>query len=341
MIMLGTFAVAPLDAQKADTLLLRNGDRIIGEVKELRNGLLEYKTDNIGTIKVKWDRVVRLTSRLYFEVERRDGRRLFGSFPHIDTTDVLAVALDQIHMVPLDEIVQITRIKQTYFWDRIDGYLDLGFSLAKSNKTVQITSNVEATYLRPNWAVFLKSDLFVQRQNEAKPTRRWSIQPSYQRQLARRYWLMNVQGVLQQNQELGLDYRMLASASGGRQLVQTNRHEAAAFLGLAATHEWYVDSTQTAGVREVNNLEVSVAGSYRAFRYDTPELDFTASVQAYPSVSDLGRVRLEGDLRLRYELLKDFFVTLALQSSLDSRPPTADPLSKSDYTTTLALTWKF
>ena len=61
--MLVTVAVLPrvVAAQKTDTLLLNNGDRIIGEVTVLENGLLEYKTDNVGTINVKWDRVVRLT----------------------------------------------------------------------------------------------------------------------------------------------------------------------------------------------------------------------------------------------------------------------------------------
>lgn len=60
----------------------------------------------------------------------------------------------------------------------------------------------------------------------------------------------------------------------------------------------------------------------------------------FPSLTDPGRVRLEGDLRSRYEVLKDFFITLALQTSNDTRPPSADT-PKSDFTTTLSLTWKF
>jgi len=332
---------APAAAQKADTLLLGNGDRIIGEVKALQDGLLEYKTDNIGTIKVKWDRVVQITSRLYFEVETSDGRRYFGTFPRVDSSGVLAVALDRVALVPLSDVVIITRIKQSYFWDRIDGYLDLGFSFAKSNRTVQLTSSLEASYLTRDWGIYLKSDLFIQKQKEALPTRRWSVQPSVQRQLKRRWWVAYLLGQVQQNQELGLDLRTLVSPGGGRQLFRTNRHQADAYLGLAGSHEWYVDTTEASGKRQLSNLEASIAGSYRAFRYDSPELDFTANVQAYPSLSDWGRVRFEGDLRVRYEVLKDFFVTVAFQTSIDSRSPTADRQATSDYTTTLSLTWKF
>jgi hypothetical protein len=71
-----------------------------------------------------------------------------------------------------------------------------------------------------------------------------------------------------------------------------------------------------------------------------PNWDFSAGLQVFPSLTDPGRVRLEGDLRSRYEVLKDFFITLALQTSNDTRPPSADT-PKSDFTTTLSLTWKF
>lgn len=326
-------------AQKADTLLLNNGDRIIGEVKVLENGLLEYKTDNVGTIKVKWDRVVQITSRLYFEVATRDGLRYFGTLPHVDSAGVLAVALDQIFVVPMGNVVGITRIKQTQFWDRIDGYLDLGFSYAKSNQTLQLTSGLDATYLLRDWSINLKGDLFIQKQKEADPTRRWSIRPNVQRLLPKR-WLVYALGQLQQNQELGLDLRALISPGGGRQLFRTNSHQAEAFLGLAALREWYVDTTEASGRRGTSSLEGSVTGNYRAFRYDRPELDLSANLQVFPSLSDLGRVRLEGDVRARYEVLKDFFITLALQNSFDSRPPNPDT-PKSDFTTTLSLTWKF
>jgi len=329
----------PLVAQKADTLLLRNGDRIIGEVTSLVNGLLEYKTDNVGTIEVKWDRVVQLTSRLYFEVETRSGRRYFGTFARHDSTGMLAVALDRVELVPLADVVGITRIKRTSFFDRIDGYLDLGFSLAKSHKTVQLTSALEAAYLLENWSVKLKGDLFMQRQDSVDPTRRWSLQPSVERQLPKR-WLVLALGQLQQNQELGLKLRTLLSPGGGRELFKTNTHEAVAFLGIAAQREWYSDSTVAGGERSATNLEATLAGSYHAFRYDRPELDASATLQAYPSLSDLGRLRLEGDLRTRYEVLKDFFITIAFQVSTDSRPP-SEETPTSDFTTTLSLTWKF
>ena len=45
-------------AQKTDIIALKNGDRITGEVKELKFGKLEYSTDDVETIFIEWDKVI-------------------------------------------------------------------------------------------------------------------------------------------------------------------------------------------------------------------------------------------------------------------------------------------
>jgi hypothetical protein len=328
-------------AQKTDTLLLRNGDRIIGEATTMANGLLEYKTDNVGTIKVKWTHVSRLTSQSYFRVEIRGHHLLYGSLIPTDSAGHLAVALEYVNVVALSDVVELTRIKQTSVFSRIDGYLDLGFSYAKSNKTVQLTSTLDAKYLLEYWGVYLKGDIFLQSQDGdgGTPTRRWSLQPSARRDLSDG-WLLYLLGQLQQNKQLNLDLRTLASPGVGRILFRSNAHQGIAFLGLAAERERYADTAAAGSKKQVNSLEASLGGQYRAFRYDSPELDLSATLEVYPSLTELGRVRTEGDIRSRFEAIKSFFITLAFQVSADNRPPSTDT-PKSDFTTTLSLTWKF
>src|SRR5437660_3166628 len=64
---------APLNAQKADTVILRNGDRIVGELKALDRGAVSYLTDDMGTLAIQWDKIDRLISDRYFEVEVGSG----------------------------------------------------------------------------------------------------------------------------------------------------------------------------------------------------------------------------------------------------------------------------
>ena len=71
-------ALRPVSAQKADTVVLRNGDRIVGEIKYVDRGALSYKTDDMATLTIKWDKIRRIISYRYFEVEVGTGEIYYG-----------------------------------------------------------------------------------------------------------------------------------------------------------------------------------------------------------------------------------------------------------------------
>jgi len=60
----------------------------------------------------------------------------------------------------------------------------------------------------------------------------------------------------------------------------------------------------------------------------------------YPGITDWGRVRIDFDSRVSYELIKDFYLTLSLFERFDSRPP-SETAAKSDFGTTLSISWSF
>ena len=64
-------------AQKTDVIRLRNGNVIVGEVKLLELGLLQYSVDHIvGRLRIKWEHVLRLTADKQLDIELADGRNL-------------------------------------------------------------------------------------------------------------------------------------------------------------------------------------------------------------------------------------------------------------------------
>ncbi len=66
-------AIAPLQAQKTDVVVLINGNRITGEVKDLSHGKLDYSTDDMGRLSIEWTKVVRLSSPRPFEADTQVG----------------------------------------------------------------------------------------------------------------------------------------------------------------------------------------------------------------------------------------------------------------------------
>ncbi len=89
-----------------------------------------------------------------------------------------------------------------------------------------------------------------------------------------------------------------------------------------------------------NNLEGLVSASLNAFAFDAPKLDLFTSLDAYPSISLLSRVRGELAIRVRYEVFKDFYVGLRLSDKFDSRP-LETTATDNDAVTTITVGWSY
>ena len=114
------------------------------------------------------------------------------------------------------------------------------------------------------------------------------------------------------NQELGLDLRSLVGATFGRYLVQGQGREWRAGAGLAASAEEGSDGSR----RE--SLEAVLTTSLRLFRFDSPETNVTANLTLLPSLTESGRLRGEGSLELRHEIVNDLFFEISLYDSYDN-----------------------
>ncbi len=76
------------------------------------------------------------------------------------------------------------------------------------------------------------------------------------------------------------------------------------------------------------------------FRYDSPELDLSTSLQVIPSLTDTGRVRGELDVKLKWEMIEDLFWELDIYDSVDSRLVVTGA-EKNDYGVITSLGWDF
>ena len=137
---------------------------------------------------------------------------------------------------------------------------------------------------------------------------------------------------LQSNRELGLDLRALVGAGIGRTTFQTNRTLLRGATGLAALEEWSVEGESD------EEVEAFLTGNYEFFTFDYPNTNIDISVQAYHGLSSDGGLRLEADLSVKREPVKDFYFSVGVYDSYDTIPssPTA---SENDYGLTTSLGW--
>ena len=207
-IVVGLLNSPVLHAAKTDVVELRNGDHITGEVKELQRGLLQFKTDDMGTIYIEWDEVAHLRSNLLVEVELASGRRLFGRLAPSQDAGRLTVADAEFGTpteIAIGETIRIARLDERGTWlSRLDGHINFGFSDTKATDTTQLTFDAG---LRHRDRIRLWDFAFSTIQNDAAGTESGSATLSGE---SRRFFGNRLfwSGFLQfsQNDELGLNH---------------------------------------------------------------------------------------------------------------------------------------
>jgi hypothetical protein len=325
------FLVAPgvASGQKTDSVWIRNGDRITGEVKSLSRGLLKYSTADLGTISIEWDKVARISTTTILEVQLHSGRKFYGRLGD-GPAGSLVLGVDTL---PLAEAVAMVPIEEQLL-SRLSGYLDLGFSYQKAHKTAQLSSGARVVYRAPRVETTLELTTFLEDRDDAARTSRFTGSLT-ERLFPANRWSAGVVLGYDRNDELDLAGRGRLVGFGTRMLTQSNHAELRASGGLVLAREEYFSTDST-----ISGVEGLLATAFRAFRYDQPKLDSYVSVQAFPSFSIQGRVRLQTDLRVSYELVEDFMLTGSVFDSYDSKPQAAGA-EKNDFGTTLAITWSF
>jgi hypothetical protein len=329
-------ASAAAHAEKTDVVILKNGDRLTGEVAALRRGLLEFKTDTMGTVQIEWEQVARLESQLLYEVDLESGARHFGRLQAAAEAGTLSVRGNEgaAAQLPVPETIRITPLDTSgSIGNLLDGYLDFGFSYSKATAVNQLSFGAGVSRRNFDRLMSLDFSLVESDAPETDGATTSFLTGEVRNFLGnRKFW--SGFGRLEQNDSLGLDLRVLAGAGVGRYLIQSSRREFAGMLGLAATRENFADG------QEDESLEGLVGIQYESFRFHAPEWRLSAGLVVFPSFTVGGRVRTATTLKLRYEIFSDMFAQLSLSHAYDSKPQSVGA-EKSDYTLTTSLGYSF
>ena len=129
---------ATLAGKKTDVIYLRNGDRITGEFKEFTQGELALSTSELGTVRIKWNAIVRIESDKWLQIELSDGTRFFGTLPATENgmDRIIAVQTLKEERLPvsMDAVVRAEQIRpDESFWERLDGYGKFGINYTKAS----------------------------------------------------------------------------------------------------------------------------------------------------------------------------------------------------------------
>ena len=328
---LPSFAVS---APKTDVVVLKNGDRITGEVKSLEQGRLKYKTDSIGTIYLEWEDIASLTAARIFEFETIKGDLFHGSIaPGPEPGTFTLVEATESWTLRFEDLVRVVEVSQGWL-EGIDGNLSFGVSYVQATELGQLSLNGYAIQRHSSIEKELSLASTLTREPDQEDSLRASAVFTRRKFLAhKKYWWANVGA--SSNTEIGLDVRGQVGAGMGLSFWQTYASKLLGFAGLAVAQE-----NPTGDDPSHTDLEAVLGFGYRVATYDFPKTKINVGLAVYPGLAPSGRVRGMLDGSLSREIFRDFTLGITVYDDYDSDP--RDPeASTNDFGITMTVGWDF
>ena len=313
-----------------DSLVLKNGDHIIGEIESMNRGVLVFETDySDSDFKIEWSGIAEIYGMNYFLISLSDGTRVTGSFASNPDGKVMLQSEITIYEVDMDDIVFIKSVDQD-FWSRVYASIDLSLSVAKANNLSQLNTRSNIGYIADLWSVSGSySQLFSER-DDVEATRRTDASASFSYFLPKD-WYIPANISFLSNTEQKLDLRTNARLGFGKYVLHTNRSYWGFSLGASYNDEKY-------------STEVEHRQSWEGFLstelnlYDIGDLDLLVSATVYQGLTETDRFRTDAKFDAKYDLPLDLYIRAGFTVNYDNSP--AEGASETDYVLESGFGWE-
>ena len=334
MVLAATLMSIDAAAQRVrdEVVELSNGDRVTGEIKGLDRSYLTVRTLDLGTVQIRWQRVVRLNSSRTLEIEFAGGRRVQGSLASPAPGMAAITGAAATVTADLAAIVRIRPIADNWFGD-LTGRLDMGFSYTRGSGVAQTSANAEVTARRPAFESTVAFNAVLTKVEDQPESSRYRLGYNYYRFRTSRFFVAGL-AEAQRNRDLGISFRGSIGVGPGYRVLKSQRQELSLVGGPLLVREVPLDEpARTHGI-------ALLAASYSLFLNEYPKTNVDVANQLRFDFNDSGRVLLDLNASMRRELWRDFYIAGTLYDSYDNRPPPSSTL-KNDVGVTLTLGWSF
>jgi len=321
-----------------DSLLLTNGNLIVGEIKGMNKGVLQMKTDySDSDFAIAWDKINALSSQTGFLMSTTEGNRYNGRLQSpLDSLSERPVevaiinASETVTRLSLSDIVFLRTVKSD-FWSKLSASVSLGYNFTKSNNFRQFSLRSTLGYQARKWSANGSYNNISSNRDEVDAVKRIDAAVSY-RYFLRNDWFPLAEVNWLSNTEQNIDLRTVTKLGMGKFIKRTNQWYWGVQAGISYNNESFTDPQ----IPTQNSAE-GFLGS-EANLYDIGDLDLLASIIAYPGITESGRWRFDSNIDLQYDLPLDFFIKLGFTVNYDNRAIASD--SNYDYVLQTTFGWE-
>ena len=321
-----------------DVVVMKNGDKLTGEVKKLENGFLYFKPAYAAdTIQIDWRRVERLESRDPFNVTLSDGTRATGLIKRDSETEPDAQGFSirsrqNIKEVRVAEVVTLTPVEDT-FWRQLTGSLNYGFSFTGGTNTTQSSFSGDLGYRAERWAFKVDGSSVINRQSGAANSGRNTADLYYFRYRGDRWFIAGTSSFLNSQQQ-DLTARTTFGSGIGWDLIRSPTTSLQVVAGALLNNERYAPASGTESGRGADSQFLVQYSKYAFTKFQ-----FISELGVFPSLTTPGRVRMSTQSSVKRELFRNFNLVFSVYENFDSHPPVRAP--KNDFGTSTSIGWSY
>ena len=332
----------PLFAREnTDVIVMKNGDRMTGQVKGLFDGVLYVSLPYvIQTFSVDWTKVARLESKQLFIVTTADGSVYTGvlNFPGTEQgkpvrIEVLETPRQQM-AVDRDKVVSMAWASNR-FWQRFNGAVNTGTIYSKGNQNVQYTLGSQVEYLQERWSASSSWSSNLSNSSGAPTASRNEFGFAFSHLLPWNNYFYSGLSDFLQSTEQEIQLQSSVGAGIGHLWKKPNRARFSLLGGLAWQNTQYNQSTVGAGTQ--NAAAAIIASDLQLFKFNKTTLDVTDLL--FTMLNEPGRVKLNMNATYYLKITGNLSWNVSFYGNWDNQPPSH--LAGSDYGTSSGLSWTF
>jgi hypothetical protein len=326
-----TCSYFPLRAQ-VDTLILKNNDIIVGEIKSMDRGVLTIETPySDSDFKIEWEGIREIYSTTFFLLTLSDGRRYNGTIRSDDQEKVIINDVDIGQTTEgISQIVYLNALEDE-FWRRLNASIDFGYSFTKANNLKQVNLRSALGFINEKWSLDASYDHTRSTQDEVAPTKRTDIGITF-RKILQNDWYLPVNISFLSNTEQKLDLRTNAKMGVGKYLIHTNN----SYWGVGGGAS-YVNEIFSSEDPDRNSWEIYAGTELNL--YDVGDFSLLTKISLYRSVTEKGRWRSDLNLDTKYDLPLDFYIRVGFSMNYDNQ--SVEGTANTDYIFQTSFGWEW
>ena len=319
-----------------DSLVLVNGDVIVGELKSLDKGVATVETDySDDDFTIEWDGIKKVFTQSSYLVTLSNGERINGKVASSGDgmLKIIPETGSAVEIKP-EDLVYLKSVDKG-FWDRVYASIDIGFDLTKANNMTTFTTRSTLGYLANRWSTDFNFNTLFSSQDEAEDIRRTDGGLTYKYFLPHD-WYLPVTVTYLSNSEQKLDARWNALLGAGKYLIHSNRAYWGVSVGAAYNHEKYTPVVDSAS--QIKSSWEGFAGTELNL-FDIGDLNLLTNIKVFPGITEAGRWRVDFNFDLKYDLPLDFYIKAGYSLNYDNQP--VEGASDVDYVLHTGVGWEW